>query len=190
MIIGFTGEKGSGKTTAAKALVDRMDFKRIRFAGPMKQMVGVILSRLGYSKGEIKQFLDGSDKNVEVPELGVTPRHLLQTLGTEWGRQHVSKDLWAGLTVRQADRISKKGTDVAIDDCRFPNEADKIHSVGGVIVRVNRPGLSSEDSHKSEKYYDQVPADFTIQNDRSIRELKQRAIRVAASVKQEKAEKV
>ena len=88
MIIGITGPKGGGKDTAADYLVKCMPWrKKVSFADPFK-----IMLREGL--GLTDEQLWGSEKDTVDPRYAVTPRYLLQTIGTEWGRDMVKNDIW------------------------------------------------------------------------------------------------
>lgn len=142
-LIAFTGLAGSGKSTAAAHLVNHHGFQRIRFAGPLKAM----LAALGCTPTEI----DGDRKEAPCELLGgKTPRHAMQTLGTEWGRDLIASDLW----IRAFNAALAKmpvGVPVVVDDCRFPNEAEAVKAAGGIVVRIERPGAgASAAGHKSE----------------------------------------
>lgn len=155
-LIAFTGLAGSGKSTAALHLVDAHGFKRVRFAGPLKAM----MAALGLSADEI----DGHLKEIPCDLLGgKTPRHAMQTIGTEWGRDLIDSDLWI-----RAWRAALPATGrVVVDDCRFVNEAAAVSSAGGLIVHIDRNGAGiSAAGHSSEGQ--PLPVDVVIQNDESI----------------------
>ena len=60
-----------------------------------------------------------------------------------------------------------------VPDVRFANEAEAIRELGGVIVRVERPGVGPLSAHVSE-----VPPaepDFIIRNNGTIRDLQSQA---------------
>ena len=160
-IIAFTGLAGSGKTTAAKHLVNRHGFERVRFAGPLKDM----MRALGLSDREI----DGDRKELPCDLLcGKTPRWAMQSIGTEWGRQLIGADLWIRAWQAAVDRLPAV-VPVVVDDCRFPNEAAAIRAAGGFLVAVERPGLSAG-QHVSEGQ-DLGPAVATVRNTGTVREL-------------------
>jgi hypothetical protein len=55
---------------------------------------------------------------------GKSPRQLLQSLGTDWGRDMVSATIWIDAMQRL---IAEQSSDVIIiDDCRFDNEAQMV----------------------------------------------------------------
>jgi hypothetical protein len=157
MIIGFCGLIGAGKTTAAKHLIDEHAFTRVRFAGPLKDMMRV----LGLSPDHI----DGALKELPCELLGgKTPRWAQQSLGTEWGRDLIHPDLWINAWKQRAIKHLR----VVADDVRFLNEAAAIRSLGGITVRITRPGTIQQD-HPSERQ--DFPVQYSIDNEGSPEEL-------------------
>jgi len=55
-----------------------------------------------------------------------------------------------------------------ITDVRFPNEARAIKNKGGIVIRVNRPGVSPINNHPSEVGLDDWKFDYVINNDSSV----------------------
>lgn len=156
-LVVFTGPAGCGKSTAASYLVREYGFTRLRFAGPLKDM----LHAIGLSEIET----DGALKETPCELLGgKTPRHAMQTLGTEWGRDLIDGDFWVNLWARRADILLSKGVDVVCDDCRFPNEAKAAHQLGGLIVKIyGAAGVAADSGHASE--HQDIPSDFRLFND-------------------------
>lgn len=155
-VIGLMGAAGSGKTTAAAYLAERFGFERVRFAGPLKDM----LRAVGLGEDEIE---GGSKETPSELLLGKTPRQAMQWLGTEWGRNLIGEDFWVNAWAARADRFPS----VVAEDVRFPNEIGAIRSRGGIIIRIECPwaGSASGGRHASE----QAPPDshdITIRNDR------------------------
>jgi hypothetical protein len=130
MIIGLCGLAGSGKDSVSAILSRRHGFAYISFAGPIYQAVSEIT---GLAPAQLK---DRGLKEQPIPWLGKSPRELLQTLGTEWGRQMVNQDIWIKLAMRRAAEYER----VAITDVRFENEAEAIEAAGGQVWLVERPG--------------------------------------------------
>lgn len=134
----------------------------------------------------------------------LTPRYVLQMLGTDWGR-HCYEDTWAKLAIRISVKLAYEGTytynqkkglqktydstsvktSVAIPDLRFRNEMQIIRSAGGLTVRVNRPGaglLGATGNHPSEVEMRSIrddEFDLVILNDHDLLELRAR-VRLAA----------
>lgn len=143
---------GSGKSTLARHLVEEHGFQRIPFAQVLKDMTVVLLKALGYGE-ERAQELVSTDKAYPLPELdGVTPRHIMQTLGTNWGRKLVHPDVWVRAWMGRARTALHLGGSVVVDDMRFPNELGAVVELGGTPLRVVRPGLirGPEADHESE----------------------------------------
>lgn len=150
-IIGLCGAAGSGKGTVAEALRDRCGLLEIAFADALYTAIANIT---GYSVLELK---DRAIKETPIPWLGgKSPRHLLQSLGTEWGRSMVCPDIWVTATMRHIDNLRDViGNGVVISDVRFNNEAEAIRDRGGQVWEVRRPGASCLDgaaaAHESER---------------------------------------
>jgi hypothetical protein len=147
IIIGFCGYAGAGKDTAAAAIKRAANVsgvaQRFSFADPMRAM----LAALGVSH---EHMTDRALKEQPVPGLGRSYRQLAQTLGTEWGRVCHGEDFWVKAL---AARIDRSPCDLAlIPDVRFPNEAAWLKSIGGVLIRVNRPGVIPVHPHESERH--------------------------------------
>ena len=81
-LIALTGAKGVGKSTYAEFLAGE-NGTVLSFATPIKHM---LRSLVGH------EYVFGNRKNEET-HLGVTGRVLLQTLGTEWGREMIDQDI-------------------------------------------------------------------------------------------------
>lgn len=134
MIIGLCGLAGSGKSVVAKALVRQYGYVRRPFAYPLKAMVAAL--------GVSPELLDGPSAVKELPMEqfgGKSLRFVLQTLGTEWGRDIIGRDFW----VEQWMITRPAYPRIVADDVRFPNESAAVRSLGGIIVRVEREGAGS-----------------------------------------------
>lgn len=144
-IIGlYAPSQGSGKTTIAEILFNEKRYQCLSFAGPLKQMTLAFLNGMGYSNEQATHMV--YNKEVVIPELGITVRKIMQTIGTEWGREVIDKDLWL-----KAWRARVKNCPfVCVDDVRFENEANLVKEMGGEVWKVIRPGNKNTDTHKSE----------------------------------------
>ena len=139
MIIGLVGFAGSGKGTVGDVLADKYSFKKFAFADTLKDTVSVMF---GWERKLLEGDTDESRvfrENVDKFWSGcfgeiVTPRMILQKMGTEATRNVFHEDFWVHAL---AKRIEKE-KDVVITDVRFPNEVKFIRDSGGFIVRVVR----------------------------------------------------
>lgn len=134
----------SGKTTIAKYLQEN-DYAIVPFAETLKQMLIPMLEALGYDNVGAN-YLVNSAKQVVVNDAGVSVRHMLQTLGTEYGRTCIHPDIWVRCWKGRAQRFDA----VVADDVRFPNEAKIIKLLGGEMWRVDRPDAVRTFDHASE----------------------------------------
>lgn len=164
-IIGLMGLLGSGKSEAANHLVLNHGFQRIKFAGPLKDM----MRALGLGENEI----EGDRKELPCDLLGGrTPRYGMQTLGSEWGRDIIAPDLWVRAWKAAVERAGPDARVVA-DDVRFQNEIEALIEMApelGRIIRIVRPSVDKAPaSHVSENQG--LSADHTILNHGSIDDL-------------------
>jgi hypothetical protein len=116
-IIGILGPAGSGKSTAALYLVEKFGARRYSFAHPLKKIVRQAFDLT-------KEQVWGSQDQKEAIDVryGVSPRWLLQKIGTEGIRNTLGADFWWKLCLQQ---ILADGPDIAvIDDFRFENEVN------------------------------------------------------------------
>lgn len=164
MLIGLTGLAGSGKSVVANVLVGEFGFERVRFSGALKNMARTLFRDMGHCADDVERMIEGDLKEVAHPELGVSPRHIMVTLGTEWGREAIHPDIWVRLWSARAANFGR----VVAEDVRFPNEVAEIRRRGGVLWRIERPGLAAGD-HVSERL--DVAADFTLINEGSVEDL-------------------
>ena len=169
MIIGIAGKKRSGKDTAAKVF-ERLGFMYDSFAAPMRRFVQDIVGH----------ELRDEDKEVPMDWLdGITPRKMLQTLGTEWGRCMVHSDLWVRSMMRRAPPMC------VISDVRFENEAAAIRAAGGAIVHIYRRPMMS-DSHVSEAGVEFRDGDFIVHNKGTLSEFVESVERLSEIILSEK----
>lgn len=145
-VIGLTGPKGIGKSTFAA----RVGGTILSLSMPIKEMLSVIVD---------KKYLH-EDKEAQIPGFpeGLNGRRLLQTLGTEWGR-NLYPSIWLDAA---RDKITNLITNakvsgnqffrVIVDDVRFRNEALMIQELGGEVWRIKRTGfVPLKDDHSSEE---------------------------------------
>jgi hypothetical protein len=149
----YSPAPGCGKTAIANFLCEQRGFTRISFADPMRAMVATLLEECGYTVYAAEKLLR-HDKEAKT-RLPYTPsvRHLLQTVGTEWGRACIGPLFWSGLWKVRARELLDAGEDVVCDDLRFPEELDAVLELGGEAWRIERPGYEAtpdEDGHASD----------------------------------------
>lgn len=163
MLIGLSGKAGSGKTTVTNYLTT-MGFGTRKFAGPLKSMLSDLLISQGVEPEDTPLFIEGELKEVPTELLGgKSPRHAMQTLGTEWGRGQLHEDFWVQAALRNLDP-----GDLIFDDVRFPNEALAIRNRGGIVVNVLREDAPQVGRHLSEDALMDFAFNFIIYNDADL----------------------
>lgn len=171
--LGLTGYAGSGKDTAAEALL-AIGWERRAFADPLRTgLLGVdpIVELLAVNDDgtqtyrRLSHIIDvmGWDAAKRAyPEI----RRLQQTYGTEGGRHVHGTDCW----LKAARATTLPGVDYVFTDCRFPNEVEFIHQMGGIVIRIDRSGVEAVNAHVSDDIGGLL-VDFIIVNDGTVEEL-------------------
>ena len=165
-VIAFVGKAGSGKTAAAKYLVDKYGYTRLSFSDGLKKM---LLMGLNVPF----EHLYGYKKNEPCPQLcEVTARHAMITLGTEWGRNLIHPRIWVRTLDLQMCKLMSKGyKKFVIDDVRFLNEAqwvkdihkDSVDIIKTRLLRLVRDNNNKID-HQSETEQDSIEDNGVIYN--------------------------
>lgn len=160
MIIGLCGRARAGKTSVGNILEQEYGFLHISFAHFLRQFI----TQLGIAADPFFQL--ERDKNMPMPWAGGhTPRYLLQTLGTEWGRQMVDPDVWVLHTMARVKQMTHRH--VVISDVRFDNEARAIYAAGGTTIEVQRNEAENNHTHISERGISRGMIDAVIINNSS-----------------------
>lgn len=203
MIIGACGFIGSGKGTFGEYLVKQHGWKSASFAKSLKDMVAAVFHWP-------RELLEGDTKESREwretvdpwwsKKLGrtITPRWVLQNIGTDVMRNHFADDIWVLSLERE---LLDTTENVIVTDVRFPNEIETIRSMqGGVTVWVRRGQLpewydmaqaandplflhapeahdemTKLDIHLSEWAWVGYPMDYTIRNDGDLPDLYRQA---------------
>lgn len=186
-LIGIAGPARSGKDTVANILRDEYGYQIDAFAKPIKDTIRSLFALSA-------RHIEGDLKETPLPGWGKSPRYLMQTFGTEWGRNLVDPSIWvthAGyrwqdLQSREAandyhrrhcDRPAPRSVrGMILTDVRFENEADWIRKAGGTIVHVFRPNAPKVEAHSSEAGIVSRKRDLSIANDSDLDELREHVI--------------
>jgi len=132
---------GSGKDTCADIL-EKYGFQRVSFAHVMKD---VVHSMFGWDR----EMLEGRDPELrkqravkdeywsKVLGRDMTPRLMLQLIGTNIIRDNLHPDIWMRI-VEKKIQDGVYGNRVVITDTRFPNECQMVRDLGGMVARVVR----------------------------------------------------
>lgn len=177
-LIGLCGYMRTGKDSVAKLLVEQFGYTKIAFADPLREMAfainpyislvdapGDIIAAVTTATGThtLVLYSDlllivGYERAKTVPDF----RRFLQRLGTEGVRYIIGDSTWVDLAGSRARTILSDGGKVVFSDVRFPNEADAIRNMGGVVWRTVRPGYEGS-GHVSETSLDVIVPDLLLE---------------------------
>jgi len=201
MIIGINGYSNSGKDTVGiiiqylkcinkenvsieeaiknyedyeEWLEEKSEWEIRKFAGKLKDIASHLTGI------DIEDFEDQEFKKTNLgPEWDMTVREFLQKLGTDALRTGLHDNVWVNALMADYKPI-EYGDDEQphlpnwiITDVRFPNEAQVIKDKGGIIIRIDRPGVKPINNHPSEVGLDHWNFDYRIANVSGIFELKE-----------------
>ncbi|MCF6266760.1 MAG: hypothetical protein L3J57_09475 [Desulfuromusa sp.] len=203
MIIGFAGKAASGKTSAAKHLLERSNSNMVilPMALALREEVENFIREVGAEAYVPLVYGDQDDKvrvfhideksaleqcpmwanfvadNQDIQDLpgqsAVSVRRLLQWWGTEYRRAQ-DPDYWTKAWEVKLQEYDLATTHVLVDDVRFVNELEIIKKNGGIFVKIERPGFNGANDHSSENSLDHYSDwDLVIQNDGSLEQFKQ-----------------
>ena len=140
MIIGICGFQSSGKDTIGDLLINKYCFKKLSFAGVLKDILSIIF---GWSREKLegltkedREWREQIDEwwatNLQMPQL--TPRYALQYFGTDLFRNHWHSDIWVKVVECQMNKYEN----IVVTDCRFENEINLIKQYGGKLIHVHK----------------------------------------------------
>ena len=125
-------------------------------------------------------------KKADMELVSMTVRDLLQKLGTDAMRNGLHENTWVNALMADYTPTQVQWADGPvggyedgpmpnwiITDTRFPNEARAVKDKGGIVVKVERPGVGPINDHPSEVALKDYPFDYTINNSGSLEDLVQ-----------------
>lgn len=188
-VIGITGQKQSGKDTLAKEIKrKRSNYLQYAFAQPLKEAAKMMF---GWTDEELEFNKESTDSF-----WGISPRQVLQYLGTEVGRKGfpstfkhfndvTGENIWINRFQRFLSNtetpilLDSNAPNVVVSDIRFLNELNAVKNLNeyddyfAVVVGIHRTGYNG-DNHASET---EIPkcieqADYVFQNDYGLDEVR------------------
>ena len=159
MVIGISGKIRSGKTRVAKTLhkILTEEGKQVKvksFAQPLYEIVsklyGVDIETIKKDKQKKKVvYLHRRGKDEEFKKSNY--RTLLQTIGNT-ARDYGDPEIWINALFGTSNE--KINSDyLIIDDLSYPNEAQRIRDLGGLLIRIERD-LHQPNKHIAENSLD------------------------------------
>lgn len=132
-IYAFAGKLGSGKNYLAEKVFMKM----------LEEKPTVLLCFADQIKIDVI-YKKGIDRDKCWIQKDEATRRIMQTVGTEEGRDVFGKDIWINnlkeWMIMHAFRGVKR---IIVTDMRFKNEFDFIKSIGGICIQVNAPKRNS-----------------------------------------------
>jgi rhodanese-related sulfurtransferase len=182
-LIGLAGFKQAGKSSTASFLKAK-GFVEMAFADPVRQLAEAIDPVVSYvnkvvpsadnglQEGAVDYVVEalhyndllkrvGYEKAKQNPEV----RRVLQRIGTEAGRCVLGQDIWVRILatkVAEHQQAFPGDSRIVVSDCRFPNEVETIHALGGVVWRITRKGQEQTDLHESEQHIPHLDVDHDL----------------------------
>lgn len=189
-LVSFGGFAGSGKDSAAKALINH-GFQRMAFADELKRLLMRVdpiiearLSEAGMTYGASAYHSRISEKTKpdvmsDEAKSHREVRRLLQALGQ--GVREIDADFWVRAVENKMVRaefgedeggmfVQSVMSPTVITDVRYPNEVAMVRKYGGVFIWITRPGFEPCNNHESEQDLSEL-ADVVIENGGTVEEL-------------------
>tara|TARA_A100001015_G_C15029662_1_gene732489 strand:- start:887 stop:1471 length:585 start_codon:yes stop_codon:yes gene_type:complete len=174
MIIGILGNKNVGKDTLANYLVQTEGFKKISFATNLKNCLKVMFNWNDNN-------LSFENKEVDDEIWKVSPRMMLQLLGTEFLRDYCKDVIDCKINFNGKEEefsyhikklfldnieLFRQNENIVISDVRFSDEVKFIKWLNGKIIKLERKKaiVNNYNNHKSENNINNLEYDFKIQN--------------------------
>lgn len=196
MIIGLTGNIGSGKDTVADELVRQFGFIKMAFADSVRSDLCEMfrtpesyfsdrslkeqqIGRLSLSNCTDKEFVDfalaklGGSTYAQLDQPR-SPRWLMRTYGTDYRRAQ-NPNYWVNRLNEKLQSLPP-GPSVVVSDVRFNNEAEMIRQAGFTqrelwqIIRPNNPHFSKS-LHPSDAGLSHIEFSRTIINSGTVKQL-------------------
>jgi len=171
-LIGLVGQKQVGKDTLADFIVKKYGYTKMSLAQPLKEACKSIFQLSNEQvNGNLKEVPDARWNNV-------TPRKLLQTVGTQLFRDELIKhipelnNMENTIWIHNFNLWYEKNKDkkIVISDIRFIDEANMITNHGGTLIKITKGEFNNNDLHQSEQELSNIQYDILIENHGTIDE--------------------
>lgn len=159
VLIGIAGPAGSGKTTVANYLARTYGARVYALATPLKEIV-----RRAFSLSDEQLYGSQAVKEAIDERYNVSPRWLMQRIGTEGVRNTLGQDFWTKYTLQLIEAHRPKLA--VIEDVRFWSEAEGIMDYAfhdnrslpeAYIWKLQPFWCEAKGDHQSESEFDKLP---------------------------------
>lgn len=164
LLIGLTGRAGAGKDTVAGYLEDAYGCAPIALADPILDMLGALIQHVDVDGAWL---IERDLKEQPRPVLLASYRQLARAIGD--ALRAIDADFWVRIAAHHTGQLLAMGNNVCLTDVRYPNEAQELAAMGGVLVCIERPAheLPSVQPHSSESHTDSLAVQHTLINNGS-----------------------
>jgi hypothetical protein len=180
---GWEIKKWAGKLKYIASIITGIPVEKFEDQEFKKTNLGPEWSSIVRKPGKRQDGLFGTGEMEIKP---MTVRDLLQRLGTEAMREGLHTNVWVNALMADYKPGSfypdvpaedhAKLPNWIITDTRFPNEAQAIKDKGGMVIKVDRPGVGPVNGHPSEDALKDYNFDYVIHNNGSINDLDKKVI--------------
>lgn len=182
-IIAVCGLKRAGKDTVARILNETFGYEHLQISKPLKDACKLLF---GFSNEQ----LETDEKEYVDPRWNVSPRRVMQFIGTEVFQYAIHRDLpdicispkefWIRSVIDIIDHNPNKR--YVISDLRFLHEEKLLKQRDVYIIKIirtsyNESNMDNVDDHISEKEYHNILPDMIITNAGSIADLRNNIIK-------------
>jgi nucleoside-triphosphatase THEP1 len=156
-VIGFAGNMGSGKSTAAKLIGSEftnqgLEVRYLAFAESLKKSVCALFN---IEPAELEKLKSSNSPCITLNEKSYTMREFLQRYGTEAHRHIFGDDFWIKQLLNQIANFYNNIDLIIIDDIRFENEVNALRSMTchvedkTLIFYIKRPSDNDKNQFKT-----------------------------------------
>jgi hypothetical protein len=169
-LIALAAKKRAGKDTFASLLQKYHPYEKLAFADSVWEFMLAFDPYVDLQKGwrltQVVRFHTRDEAKMLYPEI----RRLLQMVGTDAVRHMIDNNTWVDM---MEAKIRNSPNPVVISDLRFPNEADLVKRLGGLVVKIERAATDESygSDHVSESYIDVIKEDLLIYNNSDLNDL-------------------
>ena len=179
MIIAICGQKRSGKDTCAEYIINAtrstpqpIAMEHVKISDPLKKACAILFDL------NIEDSLEGPLKDTIDPRWKVSPRQIMQFVGTEimqYKLQELMPDIGRDFWIKKLLANTPKEKSIVISDLRFVHEEKMLResSKNVFIIKVQRElnTSNSQDLHSSEQEWASIKEDCRIINNGTIADL-------------------
>lgn len=166
-IIALCGYKSSGKDFVANYITKKYNYRHEKISKKLKNTIQMLFDLTD-------DQIEGTQKEMIDEKWGVSPRKLMQFIGTDVFQYKLpeilpdcNRTFWIKSMCNEIKE--KKCENIVISDLRFVHEYEyfKEHMVNYniVIVEIVNNKIFKNDTHISESEFDMIPKDYVVNNE-------------------------